>query len=119
MIEDLIPQVDLLDTAEWLERCNKWRKQYPLKYPKQGGLRAQHVLDRLNSITGGDAVISVDVGQHQMWAAQFCRTRSNRHWLTSGGAGTMGYGFPGRHRCPVRLARTRRSGPWSGMGAFR
>jgi acetolactate synthase-1/2/3 large subunit len=94
VIEDLIPQVDLLDTAEWIERCNKWRKQYPLKYPKQGGLRAQHVLDRLNSITGGDAIISVDVGQHQMWAAQFCRTRSNRHWLTSGGAGTMGYGFP-------------------------
>jgi acetolactate synthase-1/2/3 large subunit len=94
VIEDLIPQVDLLDTAEWIERCNKWRKQYPLRYPKQGGLRAQHVLDRLNSITGGDAVISADVGQHQMWAAQFCRTRSNRHWLTTGGAGTMGYGFP-------------------------
>ncbi len=94
VIEDLIPQVEVLDTAEWLEQCNKWRKQYPLKYPKQGGLRAQHVLDRLNSITRGDAIITADVGQHQMWAAQFCRTRSNRHWLTSGGAGTMGYGFP-------------------------
>jgi acetolactate synthase-1/2/3 large subunit len=94
VIEDLIPQVEMLDTAEWLEQCNKWRKQYPLKYPKQGGLRAQHVLDRLNAITKGDAVITSDVGQHQMWAAQFCKTRSNRHWLTSGGAGTMGYGFP-------------------------
>ena len=94
VIEDLIPQVEMLDTAGWLEQCNKWRKQYPLKYPKQGGLRAQHVLDRLNTITRGDAIITADVGQHQMWAAQFCRTRSNRHWLTSGGAGTMGYGFP-------------------------
>ena len=94
VIEDLIPQVDVLDTAGWLEQCNKWRKQYPLKYPKQGGLRAQHVLDRLNTITKGDSIIVADVGQHQMWAAQFCRTRSNRYWLTSGGAGTMGYGFP-------------------------
>ena len=94
VIEDLIPQVEMLDTAEWLEQCNKWRKRYPLKYPKQGGLRAQHVLDRLNAITRGEAVITADVGQHQMWAAQFCKTRSNRHWLTSGGAGTMGYGFP-------------------------
>ena len=94
VIEDLIPQIDVLDTAGWLEQCNKWRKQYPLKYPKQGGLRAQHVLDRLNTITKGDSIIVADVGQHQMWAAQFCRTRSNRYWLTSGGAGTMGYGFP-------------------------
>ncbi|MEE9280952.1 MAG: biosynthetic-type acetolactate synthase large subunit [Myxococcota bacterium] len=94
VIEDLIPQVDALDTDEWLERCGKWRKQYPLKYPKQGGLRAQHVLDRLNAITGGDAIIAADVGQHQMWAAQFCKTRLNRHWLTTGGAGTMGFGFP-------------------------
>ncbi len=94
VVEDLIPQVDVLDTAEWLERCNKWRKQYPLKYPKQGGLRAQHVLDRLNAITRGEAIIVADVGQHQMWAAQFCKTRANRHWLTTGGAGTMGFGFP-------------------------
>jgi acetolactate synthase-1/2/3 large subunit len=52
------------------------------------------VLDRLDTVTEGRAIITSDVGQHQMWAAQFCRTRENRHWITSGGAGTMGFGFP-------------------------
>jgi acetolactate synthase-1/2/3 large subunit len=94
VIEDLIPQVEMADTADWLEQCEKWRRLYPLKYPKQGGLRAQHVLDRLDALTEGQAIITTDVGQHQMWAAQFCRARSNRHWISSGGAGTMGFGFP-------------------------
>jgi acetolactate synthase-1/2/3 large subunit len=52
------------------------------------------VLDRLDALTEGRAIITSDVGQHQMWAAQFCRTREGRRWLTSGGAGTMGFGFP-------------------------
>jgi len=94
VIEDLIPQVEMADTTDWLRQCGRWRKQYPLKYPKQGGLRAQHVLDRLDALTRGEAIITTDVGQHQMWAAQFCRARSNRHWISSGGAGTMGFGFP-------------------------
>ena len=84
----------MADTEEWLKQCERWRKQYPLKYPKQGGLRAQHVLDRLDALTEGNAIITTDVGQHQMWAAQFCRARSNRHWISSGGAGTMGFGLP-------------------------
>jgi acetolactate synthase I/II/III large subunit len=94
VIEDLVPQVELADTKEWLAQISRWRKQFPLKYPKQGGLRAQHVLDRLNELTRGEAILTTDVGQHQMWAAQFCLARSNRHWLSSGGAGTMGFGFP-------------------------
>ena len=94
VIEDLVEQVEMGDTAEWLAQCARWRRQYPLKYPKQGGLRAQHVLARLDALTAGDAILTTDVGQHQMWAAQFCRTRRNRHWLSSGGAGTMGFGFP-------------------------
>ena len=47
VIEDLVPLVEMGDTAAWLSQCARWRKQFPLKYPKQGGLRAQHVLDRL------------------------------------------------------------------------
>jgi acetolactate synthase-1/2/3 large subunit len=93
-VEDLIPHVQKLDTDDWLEQIAAWRKQYPLKYAKKGGLRAQHVLDRLDELGGRDAILTTDVGQHQMWAAQFCRTTKNRHWLSSGGAGTMGYGFP-------------------------
>ncbi len=94
VIEDLVPQVEMADTAEWLAQIARWRKQFPLTYRKQGGLRAQHVLDRLNAVTKGDAILTTDVGQHQMWAAQFCLARSNRSWLSSGGAGTMGFGFP-------------------------
>jgi acetolactate synthase-1/2/3 large subunit len=94
VVEDLIPQIEMGDTAEWLKQCEHWRRQYPLKYPKQGGLRAQHVLDRLDALTRGDAIFTTDVGQHQMWAAQFLRARSNRHWISSGGAGTMGFGWP-------------------------
>jgi acetolactate synthase-1/2/3 large subunit len=94
VIEDLVPQVEMADTAAWLDQCERWRRQYPLKYPKQGGLRAQHVLDRLDALTQGDAILTTDVGQHQMWAAQFCRSRNARRWITSGGAGTMGFGFP-------------------------
>jgi acetolactate synthase-1/2/3 large subunit len=94
VVEDLLPLVEPSDTSTWLARVERWRKKYPLKYRKQGGLRAQHVLDRLNAITQGKAIISTDVGQHQMWAAQFCKVTDNKNWLSSGGAGTMGYGLP-------------------------
>ncbi|MCA9512077.1 MAG: biosynthetic-type acetolactate synthase large subunit [Myxococcota bacterium] len=94
VLEDLVPLVEAADTEAWLAQCERWRRQFPLKYPKQGGLRAQHVLDRLHALTRGDAIITTDVGQHQMWAAQFCKATTNRHWLSSGGAGTMGFGFP-------------------------
>jgi acetolactate synthase-1/2/3 large subunit len=94
VVEDLIPLIEMAQTEAWLRQCDRWRRDYPLKYPKKGGLRTQHVLDRLNAITQGDAIVTTDVGQHQMWAAQFCLARSNRHWLSSGGAGTMGFGWP-------------------------
>jgi acetolactate synthase I/II/III large subunit len=93
-IEDLLPLVGKLDTADWLKQIGEWRKQYPLKYLKKGGLRAQHVLDRLDKLGGRESIITTDVGQHQMWAAQFCLTTKNRHWISSGGAGTMGFGLP-------------------------
>ena len=94
VLEDLVPRVEAADTEEWLAQCNQWRKKYPLKYPRQGGLRAQRVLDVLQEVTDGAAIVTTDVGQHQMWAAQFLLTRFNRHWISSGGAGTMGFGFP-------------------------
>ena len=94
VVEDLLPRVQRLDSSAWLQQCAAWRAEFPLKYPRDERLRAQHVLDRLNAVTQGQALMTTDVGQHQMWAAQFCLTRSNRMWLSSGGAGTMGYGFP-------------------------
>jgi acetolactate synthase-1/2/3 large subunit len=94
VIEDLLPLVDKCDSSDWLKQVSAWRKQYPLKYVKKGGLKAQYVLDRLDKLGGRDSIITTDVGQHQMWAAQFCLTTQNRHWLSSGGAGTMGFGVP-------------------------
>ncbi len=94
VVEDLLPLLTPSDTSDWQAQVEDWKKKYPLKYRKQGGLRAQHVLDRLNATTEGQAIISTDVGQHQMWAAQFCRVKHSRNWLSSGGAGTMGFGLP-------------------------
>jgi acetolactate synthase-1/2/3 large subunit len=94
VIEDLVPLVERAETTDWWKEITAWRKQFPLKYAKKGGLRAQYVLDRLDKLGGRECIITTDVGQHQMWAAQFCLTTKNRHWLSSGGAGTMGFGFP-------------------------
>jgi acetolactate synthase-1/2/3 large subunit len=113
VIEDLIPRVSKLDTAAWWKDIEGWRKAYPLKYPKKGGLRAQLVLDRLDKLGGRDCIITTDVGQHQMWSAQFNRTTKNRHWISSGGAGTMGFGLPAA--IGASLA-TNRSPVWAVVG---
>ncbi len=94
VLEELINYVGPLDTTEWLSQIDTWKKKYPLHYGRKGGLKMQAVFDRLYHLTEGRAVITTDVGQHQMWAAQFYKTRFYRQWLSSGGSGTMGFGFP-------------------------
>ena len=94
ILEELNKHVARLDTAEWLARLEGYKKKFPLHYKKQGGLKMQHIMDELYKLTGGKAVVVTDVGQHQMWAAQFWKTDGRLDWLSSGGAGTMGYGFP-------------------------
>ncbi len=94
VLEELIKHVKALDTEEWIQTIKGWKKKFPLKYPKKGGLKAQHVLDVLSKITDGKAIVTTDVGQHQMWCAQFYRTSLDYQWISSGGAGTMGFGVP-------------------------
>ncbi len=94
VLEELIQHINGLDTGDWLKQVNVWKNKFPLKYPKRGGLRAQHVLDVLSDLTKGEAIVTTDVGQHQMWCAQFYKTGLDYQWITSGGAGTMGFGMP-------------------------
>ena len=81
------------ERGPWLREIDKLRQDHPLCYPAQG-LQAQYVIDRICHLTRGNAIVTTDVGQHQMWAAQFYAFVEPRHFLTSGGLGTMGYGFP-------------------------
>ncbi len=79
----------------WLKQIEKWKKEHPYSYEfDEEVIKPQYVVERIYSLTKGDAIISTEVGQNQMWAAQFFKFDRPRTFLTSGGLGTMGYGFP-------------------------
>jgi acetolactate synthase-1/2/3 large subunit len=81
--------------AAWWEQINEWRKKDCLKYDEASQIvKPQYVVQKLYELTGGDAFITSDVGQHQMWAAQFYKFDQPRRWINSGGLGTMGVGLP-------------------------
>ena len=81
---------------DWLEQIEEWKKEHVLSYnqPEGGPLKPQYVIEKLYELTKGEAIVSTEVGQNQMWTAQYYKFDRPRTFLTSGGLGTMGYGFP-------------------------
>lgn len=78
---------------EWNEVVKGYEEQYPNRYEHDGTLKPQYIMERISALTKGDAIVVTEVGQHQMWACQYIKTEKPRHFLTSGGLGTMGYGL--------------------------
>ncbi|MFA5119086.1 MAG: biosynthetic-type acetolactate synthase large subunit [Candidatus Omnitrophota bacterium] len=95
IIGELIEQLkEIPDTGEWLKSIEALKKKYPLRYKEDGKLKPQYVVEQIYSVTKGDAIITTEVGQNQMWAAQWYKYDHPRTFVSSGGLGTMGFGFP-------------------------
>ncbi|WP_010244924.1 biosynthetic-type acetolactate synthase large subunit [Acetivibrio cellulolyticus] len=93
ILKHLNTKVQKKQNSDWKKKIDEWKELYPLRYPKDDILRPNYILERIYELTKGDAIITTEVGQHQMWAAQFYKYKSPRHFLSSGGLGTMGYGL--------------------------
>ncbi|MEX0777263.1 MAG: biosynthetic-type acetolactate synthase large subunit [Phycisphaeraceae bacterium] len=96
-LELLLPMLEHRPRQAWIELITKWKREHPFRYKdddRPGHTKPQAVIEELYKQTGGEALITTGVGQHQMWAAQFFRFSRPRQWITSGGLGTMGYGVP-------------------------
>lgn len=92
VLEIMNQKLDQQSHKEWMEEVLRLKEEFPLVYNGQG-LTGPYIIEKLYEITGGDAIITTEVGQHQMWAAQYFKYRAPRTFLTSGGLGTMGYGL--------------------------
>ncbi|TDL66550.1 acetolactate synthase large subunit [Rhodococcus qingshengii] len=83
------------DTEGWLETLTKYKEEFPLWYKHNpNGMSPQWLIEAIHKVTNGESIVTTDVGQHQMWAAQYYNFEKPHRWVTSGGLGTMGFGFP-------------------------
>jgi acetolactate synthase-1/2/3 large subunit len=101
ILEKLIVEYRALEAdssrlGDWWKQIDAWREEYPLRYDDSSDseIKPQYMVEAIYAATGGDAVIVSDVGQHQMWAAQYYHFDNPRQWINSGGLGTMGFGLP-------------------------
>ena len=95
VLEYLTEHLEQMDHRSWMEQTAQWKQQFPLQHtPKEpDGVTPQLVLETLDRLTHSDAIITTEVGQHQMWTAQFYTFRNSRQFVSSGGLGTMGFGL--------------------------
>ena len=95
IIQQLLTEIKKTpETSDWLKTTAGWKKKHPLKYKDDGKIKPQYVIEQLYEATGGDAIITTEVGQNQMWSCQWYKYDRPRTFISSGGLGTMGFGFP-------------------------
>jgi acetolactate synthase-1/2/3 large subunit len=95
VLKQLLERLAVKLPGAWQEKVNRWKKEYPLDFETSDlTIKPQQVINEIYNVTGGNARITTEVGQHQMWAAQYYSYTKPRSFISSGGAGTMGYGFP-------------------------
>ena len=98
ILSQLIPSIESRERKEWMQHLDEMKGDTAVRdiqnLPDNGHLYAAHVINDLSRLTNGNAIITTDVGQHQMWAAQYYRVDKPHRWITSGGLGTMGFGLP-------------------------
>ncbi len=82
------------DSASWLKEIHEWKKKHPLRYKSDGKLKPQYIIEQIFEVTKGEAIITTEVGQNQMWSTQWYKYNHPRTFISSGGLGTMGFGFP-------------------------
>ena len=107
VLERFNKEIDKQEHGPWVQQIKKWKDEYPVAYgdSKEGRLMPQHVLESLDKILQGNAIVSTDVGQNQMWTAQYISFNRPNTILTSGGSGTMGYGLPAAIGAQVAQAK--------------
>jgi acetolactate synthase-1/2/3 large subunit len=98
VLHELAPQAQEQNAtarADWWRQIREWKAEHPLTPDvSTSAIKPQHVMREIDRLSGGQAIVTSDVGQHQMWAAQFIRFNSPRLWINSGGLGAMGFGLP-------------------------
>ena len=110
-LNELIDEADLGDVAQkrqsWLAQIEEWKNTTPLAYKQEDKIKPQYVVEKLYELTNGEAIITTEVGQNQMWAAQYYHFDRPNHFITSGGLGCMGFGLPAaigaQKACPDKL----------------
>ena len=118
VLERLAKTVKQQHHDEWMNKIYEWEGEYPIHKPYDGVFTPQCIMETVNAAIGRDSIATTDVGQHQMWAAQYLRHAKSRGFITSGGLGTMGFGYGAAIGAQMALGRDQRVVMFTGDGSF-